>query len=270
MGMFDVITGKSGAKAAKKAAKYQAEAFNKGTKEIARQFDETQANLQPFLDAGTEAIPFVNQGSTFQGLNQRLAAIFNSDYFAPLEDERQRAVQNQLASSGLRRSGAGMQAATAVPTDIALAIESMMHGRQSNLMGSGQNAAARMGAFGANAAGQIASNTAAAGQAIAGGITGAAQARSAGLENILGTILGGARIWKMSDERLKENMRPIGKIGGLTLYEWDWIEAYKEMTDADMDLGFSAQEVERKYPEYVREINGYKAINYKGLMEAIK
>ncbi|MEW8288242.1 MAG: tail fiber domain-containing protein [Candidatus Thiodiazotropha endolucinida] len=296
MGLF----GSSGNKAAKRAAEAQVKSTQLGVDELRRQFDTTQGNLSPFINAGQGVVGDVTGAGTVGGLNERLAAIMGSDMFGALIEERERAVQNQLARSGMRRSGLALREAADIPTGLALAVEQALYGRQAGLMGSGQNAAAGLGALGASNSGNIANLFSQMGQSqsnailqgqqanaqrganlLAGGLAGANIA--AGLSGATaGTIAGGAglgtlaaSLFSFSDERMKKNMQPLGEINGLTLYQWEWKDDYKGMTykgqeGTDMTIGFNAQEVERKYPEYVREINGFKAINYTGLIQELQ
>ena len=60
-----------------------------------------------------------------------------------------------------------------------------------------------------------------------------------------------------SDERLKEDMQPIGKgFDGANIYR------FRYRGDPTTRIGMSAQEVERKHPEAVREQGGFKAVDY--------
>ena len=60
-----------------------------------------------------------------------------------------------------------------------------------------------------------------------------------------------------SDERLKEDMQPIGKgFDGANIYR------FRYKGDPTTRIGMSAQEVERKHPEAVREQGGFKAVDY--------
>ena len=71
-----------------------------------------------------------------------------------------------------------------------------------------------------------------------------------------------------SDERLKENLEPIGsavdKVGQLTGYTYNWIPMEGVHVYGDMkDVGVIAQEVEKVLPELVSDReNGYKAVKY--------
>ena len=77
-----------------------------------------------------------------------------------------------------------------------------------------------------------------------------------------------------SDERLKENMKPIpdakNKILALTGYEFDWTDEHIDSRGGEdgyfvykHDIGVSAQQLERVAPELVRtRPNGTKAVKY--------
>jgi hypothetical protein len=60
-----------------------------------------------------------------------------------------------------------------------------------------------------------------------------------------------------SDERLKEDMEPIGKgFDGANIYR------FRYKGDPTTRIGFSAQETERRHPEAVSEHGGFKAVDY--------
>lgn len=66
----------------------------------------------------------------------------------------------------------------------------------------------------------------------------------------------GALGYVMSDRRLKENIKPVGEHKGFPLY------SYNYKGDSTPQVGVIAQDVEVSKPEAVKEINGYKAVNY--------
>ena len=86
-----------------------------------------------------------------------------------------------------------------------------------------------------------------------------------GLGDILGT---GAQLYAtklmFSDERLKENIKPIGKSeNGHKLYTWDWNDKAKDLGISDPTTGVIAQEVMKYMPEAVtKDANGYYMVNY--------
>lgn len=212
--------------------------------------------LDPFLQAGTAQLPALTAGATAGGLEERLAEIFGGGGFQSLVDERTRAVQGQLSAGGLTRSGAGVQAAAAVPTDLGFAIENLLSGRQQSLAGQG------LGAGGA-----IATQFGQQGEAAGAGILTDAQARAAGLGQVANLASG---IF-FSDPRLKTNVEKISEIGDLSVYQWDWIpEAEGTPIWDSLNVGFMADEVEGKYPEHVGEFSGWKAINYPALCNDLR
>lgn len=93
------------------------------------------------------------------------------------------------------------------------------------------------------------------------------QARTNAMNNLLGAGAKiGAAALLASDKRLKENLKPVGKLdNGLKVY----IGNYKEETGLDTtpQLFLLAQEVEKKNPDAVGEKGGYLAVNYKKAVE---
>ena len=101
------------------------------------------------------------------------------------------------------------------------------------------------------AANQQAIDVAKAKQAASGGFMG-------GLME-LGGALGGAAISKYSDVRLKENIKRIGKYKNHNLYEYNYIWSKVK------ELGVMAQEIEKVIPNAVKELNGFKTVNYEAI-----
>ena len=94
------------------------------------------------------------------------------------------------------------------------------------------------------------------------------QAKTNAMSNIIGAgaTLGAAALLAPSDKRLKENLKPVGKLdNGLKVY----IGNYKEETGLDTtpQLFLLAQEVEKKNPDAVGEKGGFLAVNYKKAVE---
>jgi hypothetical protein len=62
-----------------------------------------------------------------------------------------------------------------------------------------------------------------------------------------------------SDERVKDNIQQVGKTNdGQKIYKY----SYKGDPTATTHLGLLAQEVEKKHPEAVGQVNGIKTVNY--------
>ncbi len=212
--------------------------------------------LRPFLDAGSAQLEGLAQGATVGGLDERLGEIFNSDTFGNLVQDRERGVQSALSAGGLTRSGGGVQAIADVGSELGLQLENLLTGRSSNLANIGQSAA-----------GGVANLFNQQGQNLSSGIVTDAQSRA----NFGGQLAGLAGGIFFSDERLKENIMELGQIGDMGLCEWDWIPQTKGTVIAECpNVGFIAQEVRDKHPEFVREESGWLMVDYEGLIEKLQ
>ena len=100
------------------------------------------------------------------------------------------------------------------------------------------------------------------GTPLVGGTT--TQAQKTGAGDVLGTAAQIAGMYFLSDERLKENIKPIGTSeNGHKLYTWDWNNKAKELSINNPTTGVIAQEVMKYMPEAVtKDANGYYMVNY--------
>jgi hypothetical protein len=82
--------------------------------------------------------------------------------------------------------------------------------------------------------------------------------------NAAGTIAG---IAKMSDIRLKKDIKRIGKLpSGINLYTWKWNDLGKKLAKGTLEIGVLAQEVQLIKPEAViTRPDGYLMVNYGSL-----
>jgi len=238
--------------------------------------EELRRLLQPFVSAGTAALPGALEEATPGGLDKRLSQIFNTDIFGKLVGERESAVRGQLAAGGLTRSGTAIQEAANIPTDIGLALENLLSGRSTDLARIGLSAAGGLG-------GGIAGLLSQSGQAGSAGLLVDAQGRAAGQQNLLNLAgaFGGAAVGAggvgplisgfFSDVRLKENIEQISVIGDLPLYQWDWCDFTKDtIINVCPTLGFLSEEVKENYPEFVFEFGGFEGIDYAGLLDKLE
>jgi len=246
------------------------------------------SGLEPFQAGGLQGLQGLQQGSTIGGFGQNISDIFQGGALDPLIAERQRAANAAFGQAGLTRSGGAIQAAADIPTDLAFQLEALLSGRQGELAGLGFNAASSIANIQQGAGTNIAALEAGQGVTQGAGLLGGAQARSAGQGNLLGLAAGGLAglggdegvfggIKKIgsgiaglfSDVRLKTNLNPVGEFHDLTVYEWDWISGMpEEMTN--LNIGFIAQDVLDKYPEFSGEECGFLTINYEGLLEHLE
>ena len=240
-----------------------------GVDRIFSQLDTGLAGLEPFAQAGLGGLQGLQQSSTLEGLGGGLSDIFNSPAIQPLINDRMRSASSAFGSAGLTRSGGAIQAAADIPTELAFALEQLLGERRSELAGIG---------LGANSLGAELRNQASLG---AGGLladrfgtqTGADQQsknrKQERLNSVLSTL--GSAAGAFSDARLKTNIKPIGTLNDLTIYEWDWVDGVPELLgDELMTTGFVAQEVAEKHPEFVHESHGFLTINYDGLLEKME
>ena len=144
-GLWDDITGQTGAEAAERAGGIQANAIMEAARLAGISFEEMRGLIEQqigtsreqfsaFQQAGLGALPGVQEASTIGGLDQRLAQIMGSDSFQPLVDRRTRSVKGMLGAGGLKRSGAAITEGAKIPTELAFEIENMLSGRDQILL----------------------------------------------------------------------------------------------------------------------------------------
>jgi hypothetical protein len=78
-----------------------------------------------------------------------------------------------------------------------------------------------------------------------------------GLAQGVGSAAAAAIPFMMSDKRLKTDIEKVGKTdAGLPIY------TYKYKGDSKTQMGVMAQDVKKKTPKAVKEVGGFKAVNY--------
>ncbi len=201
---------------AKSAANTQAQAAEDAAHLQNDQWNQTQANLQPYMDFGKGAInPLqaalgynpdwsVNPGSILQ---QRFTAPTAAEAAATpgyqfTQQQGLKAVQNSAAARGLGVSGAAMKGAASYATGLADSTYNDVFNRAlttfntnyssaannanrlTGIVGSGQNAAATNGSLGATAVGNIGNTLLSGANASAAGTVGSSNAIAGGLGNL--------------------------------------------------------------------------------------
>ena len=253
------LSGDTGGKAAEEAA----EIFNQ---EIIRQFEQSQANLRPFLEAAQRQLPGIERQLSVGGLYETLGALEPQveSLLAPLSARSTEAAQERLARAGLT----GMDSAAAeagqldpsIATQLALGAESDLFGRRVGLAGIGEGVGGALSELGQRTGGQIAQSNLQAAQM-------AQQAQAQGQQNVLG--IAGLVSSFFSDERLKKNVEQIGEYKGLRIIRWDWKDYVPEEW-RDITVGFSAQDILESYPQFVHSKEGFLAIDKPGLIEHLE
>lgn len=77
------------------------------------------------------------------------------------------------------------------------------------------------------------------------------------LSQLGGLAVAGVGMYGMSDRRLKENIRRIGK-----LYDGQIIYRFNYKGDPATRIGLIAQDVEKRHPDAIHEVGGFKAVDY--------
>jgi len=184
-----VVSSRAASRAADRAAGVQGEAADAGIAETRRQFDITQANLQPFLEAGTGAL---DQQQALLGLlgQEQQQAAFNAFQESPgqqfLRDRGQRALTRSAGAIGGLGGGNVREALVQQGVGFAQQDFGNFFNRLAGISGTGQQTGAQLGQFGAQAAGSISNLLGVQGQARASGILGQQQARSQGVGQLIG------------------------------------------------------------------------------------
>lgn len=152
---------------AKKAAKAQTRAGDQAIAEQQRQYQETQAQQTPFMQAGQEALGRLqNPQASFQA----------SPGYNFVRSEGQRDIGNSFAARGGAASGNALRALTEFNQGLASQEFGNWWNQQSQLAGVGQGATNALGAFGARTADNIGRAQLMQGDARASGIEGVGNA----------------------------------------------------------------------------------------------
>jgi hypothetical protein len=213
-----VASSSAASSAAKSAANTQANSAAAAEAQQNAQFEQTQGNLQPFINAGTSAIGSLQSltGTNAGGnpLTAPLSATSLNGQFAPTQaqlastpgyqfqlQQGELAIGNQNASLGLAGSGAEGKglvnyaeglAGTTLATQQAIFQQNFQNsltqqqatlGELTQQTGSGQNAAAGLGALGLQTQNSVSALTTGAGAAQAAGTIGAANALTGGINS---------------------------------------------------------------------------------------
>ncbi|CAD6548616.1 hypothetical protein LMG28727_04863 [Paraburkholderia kirstenboschensis] len=193
--------------ASKSAANTQAQAAEDAAHLQNDQYNNTQANLKPYMDLGASYIDPLKNALANPMLTQQFSAPSAADaastpgYQFTL-NQGLKSVQNSAAARGLGVSGAALKGAANYTTGLADSTYNDVFNRAlqtfntnyssaannvnrlSNIVGSGQNAAATNGSLGAQAVGNIGNTLTSGANASAAGTIGSANALTAGLNGL--------------------------------------------------------------------------------------
>lgn len=199
MGLFSSIASVFGAskkkKAVKQAAAAQAAAAQAGIDQQNEQFQQTQANIEPYLGAGTKALGAQQDllGLNGTGVQQSsLDALKASPLFQQLFGAGQDAVLSSASATGGLRGGNAQRSLYDAGEDTFAQIIQQQLANLGGLSSAGLGAATNLGTFGADKAGQISQLLGNKGAAQAGGILGSAAASQQLYSSIANLIQDGA------------------------------------------------------------------------------
>lgn len=182
-----VVSGVLGSRSAKKAARARGEATDATIAEQRRQFDITQAGLQPFQEAGEAALTSQQALLGLSGPEAQAAAFTELEQSPGQQFLRDRAQKNLLRSaSAIGGLGGGNVRSALVQQGVGFAQQDIQNqfGRLGQLAGQGQSAATNIGQFGQQTAGNIGTALLAGGQARETGILRQGQAIQQGISGI--------------------------------------------------------------------------------------
>lgn len=169
-----------GAYSANKGAEAQSDAARRATAEERRQFDITQANMAPWLEAGKTGL---NRLSDLVGGD--MSGFYTDPGYQFAQEEGQKAIERSAAARGGLKSGGTLKDLTRFGQGLANQQYSDYWNRLAGLSNVGQTTGTTLGGLGANMAGNIGQNMMAGGQARASGYQGMANAAQGGINNAL-------------------------------------------------------------------------------------
>jgi hypothetical protein len=211
-----VASGVIGSGAAKDAASIQAAAANNASAATLAMFNTTQGNLAPYMAYGQSALGAYGNalglpgydatqagntgtktGSLIAPFNPTISSLEATPGYQFILDQGLKSVQNSYASQGLGSSGAAQKGATNYAEGLAgttyqqqfsnyLAQNAQTAGILQNAVGSGQNAAAGLGALGLNATNLSNQALLSGAAASAAGTVGSANALTGGIGAVTG------------------------------------------------------------------------------------
>ena len=258
----DVIGGLTGS-TGREAAAQAAEVTNA---ELLRQFELSQENLSPSLEAAQRQLPGIEGQLTPEGFGDTLTSLSAGldQFLAPTRAGRSEIGSRQLMQAGIT-PGAGVsqelsQIDPATMAELLTGAEADLFSNRISLAGLGQGAGGVLSELGQRTGAGIAEsniNAQIAGQ----------KAQAAGTSNALS--LAGLAASFFSDEGLKDNIEVVGEYKGVPLIRWTWKDFVPQRW-RDVTVGFSAQYILKHFPQFVHEKSGFLAINKDGLINHLE
>jgi hypothetical protein len=211
VGVGTAVAGTVGAVESSNASKHAADAQKQAAEDAAHlqndQWNQTQANLKPYMDLGQSYINPLKDALANPMLTEQFSAptAFQAQQTPGYQftlNQGLKSVQNSAAARGLGVSGAALKGAAGYTTGLADSTYNDVFNRAlqtfntnyssaannvnrlAGIVGSGQNAAATNGSLGASAVGNIGNTLTSGANAQAAGQIGSANALSSGINSI--------------------------------------------------------------------------------------
>jgi hypothetical protein len=195
------ITGTTqAANAAQSAATTEANAANYAANLQNQQFQTTQANLAPYMNVGTQALPqYLNLlGLGSQGTAGIQSALSNMPGYQFSLQQGLKAAANSAAGSGLNLSGAQQKGLSNFATGLAQNNYNTYLSNLQSAVGTGANAAAGLSSAGMTTAQNVGNLATSGASATAAGQVAAGNAQSNLINSLLQTGLGAAGIYSLA------------------------------------------------------------------------
>lgn len=192
-GIASVVSGSNQASAAKSAANAQTQANDAAIAEQQREFGINQANLQPWLKAGQQALgQYQNlvgaNGSTTQ--QSAIDALKTNPVFTSMINQGDQAVLANASATGGLRSGNVNDTLANFNANALASVYQQQLANLGTLSGLGQSTGGTIGSLGNSTSTNISNLLSNNGSAAAGGILGSAGALGGGINSGLSSLLG--------------------------------------------------------------------------------
>ena len=275
MGLFDIFNNDVAQQAAQQQIQGLGQGYNLASGAIGQGINSLNTNytaaLQPYLQnygaaqGGVQALGNVLGLNGQGGSDAALNALRNTPGYKFQQQTLDDTVNAQAAASGMNASGNQLLALNKVNQGLADSTYNNYVSQLQPFLGASNAAAGGIAGVNTGLGNQTANqyNSLANlgwqyGTGVGNANANATLAQNQANQNQWSALSGLASAALMfSDERLKENIEPIGK-----LYDGTDIYRYNYLWDDVPRIGVMAQEVERTRPDAVTEVGGFKAVDY--------
>lgn len=222
-----LISGILGANASEEAAQEQYQSEQNAIQFEEQQWNQTEKNEQPFLGAGQNALPYLLRGLGIGGGNTSGTGSLNApftmaDYtrspgYNFLLQQGQNSIENTASATGGVGGGNTLKALTGYGQGVAnqdywnaynayTQNQNQRFNQLDTVVGSGQNAAANLGALGTQVGANVGNNMVGAGNALAAGTIGQANAIGGGLSGAQNNLL----LYSLLNQQNNQNYGEVG------------------------------------------------------------